>query len=133
MAAARKSRGSRLRRLSQGALREDLASEVGSGDEHPTPTSDGANPIGAETAPDPDDEGVAPALAQVGDAGPSGQLAPAEHSTGVGLQDVVHSPLLRCQMLEGVRIRLLTLGGLTGAGRAMRTCKSTRSRRCSLV
>lgn len=89
---------------------------VGSGDEHPPSATDGPDPVGAEAAADPDDQGVAPALAQVGDTRPPGEFAAAEHAPGVRLEDLVHSPLLRCQILEGVRIRLLTLKGTHRSG-----------------
>ena len=92
------------------------AGGVASGDQHPATASDGADPIGSEAPPDADDQGVAPPLAQVGDAGPPGQLTPAQDTTGVGLEDVVHGPLLRSQMLEGVRIRLLRFGRTHGSG-----------------
>ena len=96
--------------------RSSVHSRCVSGDEHPTSTSHSSDAIGAQAPTDPDDEGVAATLAQIGDARSSGQLAPAEHSTGVGFQDVVHSPLLRCQILEGVRIRLLTPRGTHRSG-----------------
>ena len=57
-----------------------------------------------DPATDPDDERVAAAGAQVGDPGSPGQLGPTEDATGVLGEDVEHGPLLRCQMLEGVRI-----------------------------
>ena len=76
----------------------------GSGDEHPTAAAHGADAVGADATSDPDDEGVAAPGAEVGDAGSPGQLRAAEHAAGVLGEDLEHGPLLRCQMLEGVRI-----------------------------
>jgi hypothetical protein len=96
--------------------RSSVHSRCMSGDEHPTSSPDRPDAVGTQAATDPDDEGVATTLAQIGDPGSPGQLAAAEHAAGVGFQDVVHSPLLRCQILEGVRIRLLTLKGTHRSG-----------------
>jgi hypothetical protein len=85
-------------------------------DEHPAAAADGADPFRTEAPTDADDEGVAAAVAQVGDPGPTSELTAAEDAAGVALEDVVHGPLLRSQMLEGVRIRLLTFGGTHRSG-----------------
>lgn len=76
----------------------------GSGDEHPTAASHGEDPIGPDTTPDPDDQGVAAAGAQFGQAGPTGELLAAEHAPAVGGEDFEHGPLLSGETLKGVRV-----------------------------
>ena len=76
----------------------------GSAGQHPTTPPNGADAVGADAAPDPDDQRIAAARAEVGDAGAAGEFAPADDTTGVARQDVVHGPLLGGEMLEGVRI-----------------------------
>ena len=50
------------------------------------------------------------AIVEIGDTGPPRQLGAAQDTARVGRQDFVHGPLLRRQMLEGVRIRQGSVG-----------------------
>ncbi len=74
-----------------------------SGDEHPTATSHGSDPIVPDPTPDPDNEGIATAGAQIGQAGPTRQFLAAEHATGVLGKHLEHGPLLSGETLKGVR------------------------------
>ena len=72
--------------------------------EHPATAADRADAFGADASSDPDDEGVAAPGAEVCDPGAPGQLRSTQYSAGVLGEDLEHGPLLRCQILEGVRI-----------------------------
>ena len=62
-----------------------------------------ATPGGTDYATlDADDQRVAAARAQLGEACPSSELLAAEHAAAVSGQDVEHRPLLSRQALEGV-------------------------------
>lgn len=72
--------------------------------EHPAPPPHRTDAVGAHAAPDPDDERVGATCAEIGDARMAGEFGATEYAAGVAFEDVVHGPLLGCQMLEGVRI-----------------------------
>lgn len=62
----------------------------------------GAHAVGADASADADDQGVAPAGAEIAEPCPTGEFLTAEHSAAVGSQDFEHGSLLSCQALEGV-------------------------------
>lgn len=74
------------------------------GDEHPTATSHGSDPIVPDPTPDPDDEGIATARAQIREARPTRQFLAAEHATGALGEHLEHGPLLSGETLKGVRV-----------------------------
>ena len=63
--------------------------------QHPSAAPHRSHVVGADLPADTDDQRVAAAIAEVGDAGPPSDLGAAQHATGVVAQDGVDGLLLR--------------------------------------